>query len=160
MDYQRTVDVRQNPAKALDVVRMTLAQQGFRLQEVDRTTFEAVGPGMNNNHVSPLRGVSRARVGVNGGELTIQAELGAVRNLQRFIRYFPTTLCLFLFGVFYVLAHFGAFPRQGLKVAAIVCGANAALWIPIGLIWAPAMSRGTLRALDTLMENAGVIARG
>lgn len=154
MDYERSVSVRENPAKALDMMRLAFAQQGFRLQEVDRTTFEVTGPGMNSNRVDPLRGVSRGRVTLSGSELTIQAELGAVRNLQRFVRFFPTALCLVLFIIFYF-----ALPRQGLKVAALVCGINAAVWIPIGMIWAPALGRGTVRALDTLMDNAGVIAR-
>lgn len=159
MTYQQTIPLSGNPDKALDALRLVFMQHGFQVTQTDRTSLEVTGPGWQNTKQDAIRGISHARLMAAGHELTVEAELGGARNLMRFVQIFPPALSLGLLAIFYVVFHATREMRSGpgFKIALLVCGINMALWLVIGLLWAPAIKRATVRSLNTLLANAAVI---
>ncbi|HPO13090.1 MAG TPA: hypothetical protein PLI09_06560 [Candidatus Hydrogenedentes bacterium] len=152
MKYERWINLDGNPAKALESAREQFLQQGFKLTSLSPTSFEVTGPGMNNTRQNALRGVSKAYVSISGKELHVEAELRYARRMQRFVLFFPPALILGLMATFLVTL-------PGSKTVALAsCIPQLLIWIPISLIWAPSIRRRTEKAIDTVMENAALIA--
>ncbi len=154
MDYRYSVAIPGNPAKALENTRDVFVRNGFRLTETNEHGFQVTGPGMRSTSQDSLRGVSRATITLSSKELTIEADLGGARGMQRFVLFFPPTLILGLMA-FFAITHTGSF--QTIAFSSLL---QLAVWLPISLIWAPFIRKSTVKAIEVMMDNAAMISKG
>jgi hypothetical protein len=126
---------------------------GFRLTDRTAGSMEMVGPGMNSSRESALVGASRIRLVGGGGELALDADLGGVARLSRFVMLFPISLALCM-GVLFALVFSIQF-GLGLWILAVAAavGGYAALWFVLGPMMARSFRTRTCRGLDALLAN-------
>jgi len=137
----------------LDTAKAALTGVGFRLLDSSESSMRFEGPGMSSTRQSPLAGASRIRLTAGLRVLTVEAELGGVDRMARFIAFFPAGLCLglavLLSGVFSLTQP----ERTWMLPTLMATLPSALLW----LILAPFLTRGirqrTCKALDTLAQN-------
>jgi hypothetical protein len=160
MRYTTSVPFRGNLTEALQLAASSLTSIGFRIVAKDNASVEFAGPGMNSTRQSPLLGASRLRVAGGSEELSVDAELGGVERMSRFVRVFPIALNLVLLvvlvGVFAVVL-----PRAiGLAatIAGAATGANVLLWLLLAPVFARRLRDRSCRAIDTLMTNMEAVA--
>src|SRR5687768_3133725 len=103
MHYSAQVPFTGNTAKALDLAVAALTGLGFRLISRDDVSLEMAGPPMTSTKQSPLVGASHILVHRAASELSVEAELGGVQRMSRFVTFFPIGLCLLLCVVFYIV---------------------------------------------------------
>ncbi len=53
-EYEYKIAYAGDPAKALDVARMTLLAQGFEIASLSRGGLRAIGPGLNSTNQPAL----------------------------------------------------------------------------------------------------------
>lgn len=87
---------------ALLVALVILANHGFTIIDRDEHSAHLVGPGLHSTNQNPLLGASRIHLEVRDQQLCLQAELGGVNAMRRFMIRFPLLLGLVL-GVFFAL---------------------------------------------------------
>jgi hypothetical protein len=143
-----------DPTKALDFALGVLAGQGFRLTYRTPTSIAAVGPGMNNTRESPLRGASAVRLESRPGRLALNAELGGVEWMGKFLTWFPNILCFGLGVVLTIVFLLTMGPGWWIAIVACVVAADGMLWLLLGPFIAKHLEAKTRNALDTLLVNA------
>ena len=153
MQYSSTLPFRGDPEKAFGLAESALTALGFRLKERTGTKVELVGPGMNSSKESPLMGASRIELLSGGGKLSVEAELGGVVRMSRFVTLFPICLVLSLGVVFSVVLGIGIGPGFWMGGVGGAVGGNAVLWLVLGPLMARWIRARTDRALDTLLAN-------
>ncbi|MHC4944430.1 MAG: hypothetical protein ACYTG7_15550 [Planctomycetota bacterium] len=146
MDHQASIRFSGDPAKALETARSVLALNGFKVSSQGEGTILAEGPGLKSTRQNPLLGMTRAQITVRQSSIDLEAELGGVRFMQRFIVIFPPALVLFLALVFYLVPMKGETPSY-LWLYMILP------WIVIGPLIAKIMKRSTVKAIETLLHN-------
>jgi hypothetical protein len=153
MQYSVSMPFRGDTDKAFSLAESALTAIGFRLTEKTAGSVEMVGPGMNDNRQSPLVGASRIHISSRRGELALEADLGGVVWISRFVQLFPLGLCLFLAVLFSVV--FGMVFGPGIQVFAVAgpLGGIALLWLFLGPLIARRIRARTCRGLDTLLAN-------
>lgn len=153
MDHAATKPFRGDVDKALTFVVTALTPIGFRVERTGAESVDLFGPPMQRTRQSALVGASRIRLAHRGGQLALEAELGGVRRITRFVLVFPIALCLFLGLVFSVIniatGQVGAWLPAGVAI-----GVNIVVWLVIGPIVVRHLRKKTLAALDTLLVNA------
>jgi hypothetical protein len=153
MHYAASRPFRGDTDKAFGLAETALTALGFRLTERTAGSLEMVGPGMNSSRESALVGASRIHVLSGPGKLDLEADIGGVARLSRFVTLFPIGLVLVLGvvlgGVLGVL--FG--PGNWLYGVAAGVGVNAAVWLLLGPLMARSFRARTDRALDALLAN-------
>ena len=146
---------------------ITLTNNGFAIVNRDANSAELTGPGLNSTKQNPLLGASRIRLKREGEELRLDAELGGVDSMRRFLMRFPLILGVafgLLFGVVGGFAFgrqfgvgFGVPWAQGWKWLLVAIG-GAVLPLSPWLFLSPMMSNmirtRTQNALATLVRNA------
>jgi hypothetical protein len=157
MDYSQSVEFHGDVNRAIEYATLILTTLGFRLVAQDESSAEFEGPGMNNTRQPGLLGVSYLRIAADGATLMIEAELGGVRKMERFVTWFPTSL-----GVFLGLTLGGlAWQFAGWKMATTIF-TTAALsvlpWKIIAPIFVRRIRTRTTPALDTLLGNLASIS--
>jgi hypothetical protein len=108
---------------------------------------------MNSTRESVLLGASRIRVTRGARDLSIQAELGGVQRMARFITLFPVGLSLGLGVLFFAMFSFISNHRGWVVPVAVVVGANALLWLILGPFLARQLYARTCSGLDALLHN-------
>ncbi len=102
-------------------------------------------------------GATRIRISSGGGNLAVEADLGGVANLARFIKLFPIGLVLCL-GIAFAIVFSVIFgPGVWIVAVATAVGGNAVLWLVLGPLLARGFRARTDRALDTLLANMVVV---
>ena len=159
-EIHREIEV-ENPAKALGRFRDTFTAHDFRvLTNSDEGVEVESTQQLMNSRQSPILGISRASAWVRDGKVVIEADLGGLRGMQKFVKIFPPALAGGLLLIFTIT--FGA------------TGKLAELWfVPVGaclltyLPWvflAPWMNRMFERrantAVDTLVQNMQTLSKG
>src|SRR5687767_16040666 len=96
MHHSATLPFHGDSSQALNLAIAALTSIGFRLSEHTPESLDMTGPGMNNTRASALTGASRIQFRAGAGELSLDAELGGVQRMVRFVTWFPPLLCLFL----------------------------------------------------------------
>jgi hypothetical protein len=157
MKYAASLPFRGDTGKAFGLAESALTAIGFRLTERTAGSVELVGPGMNNSRESALVGASRIRIVGGSGELAVEADLGGVERMARFVTLFPPGLCLAL-GVLLSVV-FSAIHGPGAWVIAVAAAtAGAALpWLLLGPWMARRIRARTCRGLDALLANMVVV---
>jgi hypothetical protein len=82
--------------KAFGLAEAALCALGFRITQRTNETLELIGPGMNSSRESALLGASGIRIHCGDSQLTLEADLGAVARMERFVLFFPVGLCVVL----------------------------------------------------------------
>jgi hypothetical protein len=153
MTYTQTISFDGNTAKAFDLAAAALTSIGFRLTSRDGSSLEMIGPGMTSTRQSTLLGASRIQVIRGGHELSVEAELGGVKRMTRFVTLFPIGLSLFLGVLFFVVFSFVFDHRAWLVPVVAVTGANALLWLFLAPVLARHVHTRTCRGIDALLSN-------
>jgi hypothetical protein len=153
--YSVSVPFSGDTSKAFGLAESALSALGFRITQRSAETFEVVGPGMNSSRESALTGASRIRFSHNPGELALEAELGGVERMSRFVRFFPLGLCLSLAIVFSLVLG-----RQFGAGVWIVPAVVALPWLLIGPLMSNAIRARTCRGLDALVANMVAVGEG
>ena len=153
MQYAASLPFRGDAEKAFCLAESALTALGFRLDARTPARLELLGPGMNSSRESPLVGASRIELRSGEGKLSVEAELGGVVRVSRFVTLFPICLVLSLGIVFSTV--FGLANGAGLWMGGVVgaVGVNAVVWIFLGPLMARKFRSRTERALDTLLAN-------
>lgn len=163
MQHTNTIPFDGDTGRAFDLAMSSLTSLGFRVVSRDETRMEMAGPGMNSSRQSALLGASRLRLTRGIQELSVQAELGGVETMARFVTLFPIVLVLGLGIIFVLLAAVqqgGQMPSRASLVPVIAAVApNAALWLILGPWMARRIGRKTREALDALLNNMAVAGR-
>lgn len=157
MDYTQSVEFHGDANRVVEQATLILTALGFRLIEQADSAAEFAGPGMNNTRQPGLLGVSHLRIAADGESLTIEAELGGARKMERFVTWFPTSLGVFLGVTLGGLAwHFA-----GWKIATTIFTTAALAVLPwkiIAPIFVRRIRSRTTDALDTLLGNLASIS--
>jgi hypothetical protein len=98
-------------------------------------------------------GASRIGLSNGGGEMALDADLGGVEQMKRFLTLFPAGLCLFLAIVLSVVFYSTLGPGAWTLPVLGVTGGNAILWLILGPVIAKLLRARTVRVLDTLLAN-------
>ena len=92
-----------NSGDALDVARIALLSLGFELLKDADEELEASGPGMHSNQQPDLLGATHIHFKVNESDINVNATLGGVDKMKKFILYFPPGLLASLWLMGFVL---------------------------------------------------------
>lgn len=151
----------------LEQVLTVLATHGFHLQRRDHHSAILSGPGLRSTRQSPLLGASTIDVEIQGQNLVLDAQLGGVASMQRFLTWFPLLLGLglaLLFGVVGGLVMgqkfgvgFGVPWAQGWQWVLFAFGVAllpVSPWIFITPLMSRSLEKRTEAALTTLAQNA------
>jgi hypothetical protein len=159
MQYATTIPFDGNTGKAFDLAGVVLTALGFRIVARDDSSLDATGPGLNSSRQNALLGASRIQVMRRSAELALEAELGGVQRLARFVTLFPVGLSLFLCVLFFVL--FSLLFDHFLWVLPVVAmtGANALLWLILGPLLARHFRGRTCQGIDVLLNNMAVAGK-
>lgn len=93
----------------LQAALVALTNNGFAIVKRDGKSVDLTGPGLNSTRQNPLLGASRIHLELHGHELSLEAELGGVETMRRFLMRFPFMLGL---GLYFGVVGGIAFGRQ------------------------------------------------
>lgn len=157
MQYTASVPFRGDTESAFRLAESALTGIGFQFTERTAGSMELVGPVMNSARQSALVGASRIHIRSGRDELAVEADLGGVERMSRFVTLFPIVLVLVL-GVILSLV-FSVLFGQGIWITGVAgaAGANAVLWLLLGPLMARGIRSRTDRALDALLANMVVV---
>lgn len=156
---------------ALLAALVILTNNGFAITDRDEHSAHLVGPGLHSTNQNPLLGASRVHLEMREQQLCLQAELGGVHALRRFIIRFPLLLGLVL-GVSFALGGWMLglpFPmgvgvpgaREWKWFALAMAGGllPVAPWLFLGPMIASIVRARTEKALTSLVQNAVHMAK-
>lgn len=115
---------------------------------------------MHSNRQNALLGATDIRIVAGRDELAVEAELGGVARMSRFVMIFPIGLTLFLSGVLSAVFAVRFGPGNWMAAVAAFVGANAVIWLILGPIMARSMQARTNHALDALLANMVTVGEG
>lgn len=153
MQYTVSLPFRGDTDKAFHLAEAALTASGFRFGDRTAGSVEMIGPGMNSTRQSALAGVSRLHILKSHDKLSIEADLGGVAQMSRFVTLFPVSLVLCLGVVLSIVFGVLIGPGLWLAVVAAVVSVNAVLWLVLGPMIARKIRARTESALDTLLAN-------
>ncbi|MFW5653667.1 MAG: hypothetical protein ACOC0P_06435 [Planctomycetota bacterium] len=149
MQYEDRVPYSGTPSEAVNAVANMIVPHRFHILKQTESVIEATGPGMRSTKQDPLTGATVIRFWVDDGEATLQAELGGVRFMQRFVFFFPMLLGVGLYILFAILSR-GQF--QG-PITLSVFGPMI-IWLFIAPLPARSIISRTVRALEFVLIEA------
>lgn len=160
-----------SPESALQFALTTLTNQGFKIVRQDYHAVTLTGPGLQSTSQNPLLGASEIALRLEDRTLHLDAELGGVESMRRFITRFPLMLGLGMGVAFGVAAtvvmglqfgfRFGAPGAPGWKwllVATCMPLLPVMPWIFLGPKMVRKIRQRTQDALETLVNNAALAA--
>ncbi len=159
MRYDNQVSFDGNRLRAFDLAIAALTALGFRVVQKGATTLALEGPGMTSTRQSPLTGASVIEIVAEGRRLGLQAELGGVRRMARFVLIFPIALGLLLGVLLLVVFSLTLRPGAGLPVVSLAVAGAVAPWLVLGPLMARWIRSRTTRALDALLDNLAAAGR-
>ena len=153
--------------ETLQAALAILTNNGFTIVNRDERTANLIGPGLNSTKQNALLGASKIYLAQDGNQLSLEAELGGVESMQRFLNRFPLLLGLVLGLLFCIIGGlvigqqfgvgFGAPWAQGWRWVLVTFGFSmlpVTPWIFLSP-WIGKMIRTrTQLALNTLVTNA------
>ena len=154
MHHQHSVRIPGDPARALEFTIAVLASVGFRITHREPNAAELQGPGMRNSHESSLRGASAVRLRTHFDQLTLDADLGGVVWMGKFLFWFPTLLCFGLGVVLSIVFWFVFGPGKWFYIVVAVVAADGIVWNFLGPWIARRLEARTRSELDSLLANA------
>ncbi len=85
-----------NNADALNIARVALLSLGFEVLSESENELEASGPGMHSNQQPDLLGATHIHFRITGAEIFVDAILGGVDTMKKFVYFFPPGLVISL----------------------------------------------------------------
>lgn len=166
MENSNTIPFTGDVETAFETASRVLMANGFAVTEQRDRLMEFTGPGMRSTKQNPILGASRIVMEADYDSLHLDAELGGVDQMRRFLTYFPQAMSAgfvlffgvvmgFVFGQVFGMG-FGVPFAQGWRWFLFVVPLATAGLAPWPVL-APLMVRGirerTVAALDTLLNN-------
>jgi hypothetical protein len=159
MQYASSLPFSGNVDKAFSLAESALTGIGFRITERTAASLEMVGPGMNSSRDSPLVGASRIHIRGGRGKIAVEADLGGVQRMSRFVTLFPLGLCLTLFILLALVFSALSGPENSIVNAATATGGIALLWLLLGPLISRWIRARTCRGLDALLANMVAVGK-
>jgi hypothetical protein len=159
MHHQQTIRIPGDPARALEFAVAVLASVGFRITTREPNAAELVGPGFRNSRENALRGATHIQLRTHFDQLTLDADLGGVAWMGKFLFWFPTLLCLGIGVVLSIVFFFVFGPGAWFYIVVAVVAADGILWNFLGPMIARSLEARTRNELDTLLANAAAASR-
>jgi hypothetical protein len=166
-DFAITSETSATSTDVLQSAVTTLISNGFAMTNRDASSATLTGPGQRSTKQNPILGASRIVLRIDNGILHVDAELGGVDSMRRFVMWFPFLLGLGLGLAFTVVGGltfgrifgvgFGVPWAQGWRWVVIAMGSAflpVAPWIVLSPMLVNIIRKRTHRALQTLVENA------
>ncbi len=129
---------------------------GFKIAARDDAAVSLIGPGLNSTRENPLLGASKVEVQLVDDEVVLEAELGGVDRMRRFLTWFPLILggvLAIFFAVLFLLL-------SGPSIQALGGSAIALLAVSPWLVLSPWISSKvktrTEEALRVALNNATI----
>jgi hypothetical protein len=164
---------RSRPATPLGTTRILnaalgiLANNGFVIVERSNDSVIAIGPGLKSTRQNPLLGATRIQIDLDDNQVVLNAELGGVAYMQKFVMLFPFALG-FALSVFFAVTGGWFFGKQfgvgfgvpwakgwsWFKVAIGIGMLPSLPWLIISPWIAKMIRNNTHQALDALVTNA------
>ena len=158
-DYQKSVDFRGDPDKALECAASVFINANFRVTPVGRSQLNVENASMFlNSKRNPLMAVSHATITASSAVISIEAELGALRRLIRLVMFLilatdvPVTI-----GVGVLL-----WSQHDPDRFAAMAITGAAMALPFVIIFPLVrffVGRSAKGALDTLLHNMAAMSQ-
>lgn len=141
--YRFSTELSGDASAAMDVGRIALLSQGFKILSDTGSELHAHGPGMHSNSQPPIVGASDFIIQVGASTAAAIATLGGIARMKIFLYLFPPGLALSLgmFGVFAAI--------ENLWYALLF----AAPWLLFAPVMASAMEHKTIQAIDALIRG-------
>ena len=98
--YTTSTETPGPTGEILQAALTVLTNNGFAIVNRDELTASLKGPGLNSTRQNPLLGASAIRLALEGNQLRLDADLGGVDSMRRFLMRFPFLLGLGL-GLFF-----------------------------------------------------------
>ncbi|WP_145419117.1 hypothetical protein [Planctomycetes bacterium K23_9] len=165
--YSTFAESSRRETEAIAHALTTLTNCGFRIEHKSDDTATVTGPGLNSSRQNPLLGATKVHLNATDGRLKLDAELGGVDRMVRFVKRFPPMLGLGLGLFFAVATGLMAWLQLGagngvpwarvwrwIAIAFVTSLAPVAPWLFLSPIIARSTRRRTEQALDTLVHNA------
>ncbi len=171
-NYSTTVSIKDPTGDVLQVALAILANSGFKIVNRDSHSASLSGPGLNSTRQNPLLGATSIQIVVDDDRMKLDAELGGVDSMRRFLTRFPFMLGLglaalfgvgggFLFGRAFGVG-FGVPWAQGwtwMLFATIIAVLPVTPWLVLSPLIAGSIRKRTQQALSTLANNAVQLSR-
>jgi hypothetical protein len=164
--YSKSIPFSGDIDAAFAAAANVLGANGFVLHEKGLSRVEFDGPGMRSSRQNPLLGASHLRMEARAGTLSLDAELGGVDTMRRFLIYFPLAMAAGFFvliglGGGFLLEQLGAsnrgepVAREGfwLLLTAPLALLPFAPWLILSPLMCRAIRRRTIEALDRLLAH-------
>jgi hypothetical protein len=164
--FSTSAAVPGNGPRALQFAVTTLTNNGFAITHCDSARATLTGPGLNSSRQNPILGASKIDLRAIDHRLHVDAELGGVDTMRRFLYWFPLLLGLGL-GLLFVVGgglfgrqfgvDFGVPWAQGWQWVLFALGCSmlpVAPWLFLSPLMARWIRNRTERALETLANNA------
>ncbi len=161
-DFRETREIRLDTDALHRTAVTMLTPSGFRVETERPGVLELVGPGMTGTKQDPIVGCSRIRILSDGRSITLEAELGGIRFMSKFVRLFPLLLTGGLLAVLSIVFWF-VLPNATTVVPILVMVLifDVTVWLVLGPVIARAIEQRTRTALGSFLTNLiSVASRG
>ncbi len=164
--YSASTSYSGESAPAFDRALSILGAAGFTIQQQDRDSIEFTGPGLNSSRESAILGATKIRIQLDRDSIQLDAELGGVVRMKRFLNTFIPSLAVLLVVIIGPFTGWVAGMQNGLGFG--VPGLPGLKWlmftVPITLLpflpwivvtpWVAGKIRTrTINAIDGLLQN-------
>ena len=152
MKYSKTISIPGNSEKASDFLLKTFTNEGFRIVSKSRHALEFTGPGMSSTRQNPLRGASDVKITIDFSSITLDAELGGVEKMKKFLIYFISGMALFfvlLFGILHFVHE--SFKSMEPVTLFFIVTSPFYVWIILIPLMTKSIKHRAENALDTLI---------
>ncbi len=130
-------------AEALNVARVALLSLGFEVLLESDNELEATGPGMHSNQQPDLLGATYIHFELTNNSIDVDAVLGGVDTLKKFVYFFPPGLVI---SLLIVQGIFGD-PIEAYFYLLIIP------WLFIARLIAKTFEKSTSNAIDRLVRG-------
>lgn len=153
MQYASSIPFGGNAGEAFGLAEAALKAVRFQITERTATSIEANGPGLNNTRQNAIAGASHIQIRAVAGKLELEADLGGVDWMSRFVRRFPLALDLCLGIALLVVLGLLIGPGAWMGIVAAVVLVNGVVWLILGPWMARSIRSRTEHALEALLAK-------
>jgi len=132
-----------NNTDALNIARIALLSLGFEVLSENENELEASGPGMHSNQQPDLLGATHIHFRLTRTEISVDAILGGVDTMKRFVYFFPP-------GLFISLMIVGSIFGEAIEVYFYLL---IIPWIFIARLIGKILEKTTTTAIDRLARG-------
>jgi hypothetical protein len=167
--YSTSGDLSAQPELSLESAVKSLIPHGFRIESRDTRSAKLTGPGIHSSRQPAVLGATAVSLSIDPdrNRLVLDARLGGIETMQRFLTWFPPLLGLslgvvlgiaggFLFGRQFGIG-FGVPWAQGWAWMLVSIGMGLlpiSPWLLLSPLMTRALRRRTEQALDTIVHSS------